>query len=226
MNEETKRKECLDQRNSYIKDLSTGSFGLYFIFVDKIVQDTIQRPGILVYSWVMFACSVICCLLSFICSKAGFKKAIELDEKIYKKIKEYKEREDAVIFTFDTHSENYLNTVEGKHLPVSHCLKGTKGHSLYGKVASLFDKEKDIYFEKETFPSLDLANYLRGQEFDSVELCGLVSNICVLSNAVIVKASLPNVEIYVNRNLTASFDEKINEECMDILKGLHVNVID
>ena len=83
MNEETKRKECLDQRNSYIKDLSTGSFGLYFIFVDKIVQDTIQRPGILVYSWVMFACSVICCLLSFICSKAGFKKAIEeIDEQI------------------------------------------------------------------------------------------------------------------------------------------------
>ena len=83
MNEETKRKECLDQRNSYIKDLSTGSFGLSFIFVDKIVQDTIQRPGILVYSWVMFACSVICCLLSFICSKAGFKKAIEeIDEQI------------------------------------------------------------------------------------------------------------------------------------------------
>ena len=76
MNEETKRKECLDQRNSYIKDLSTGSFGLSFIFVDKIVQDTIQRPG-------MFACSVICCLLSFICSKAGFKKAIEeIDEQI------------------------------------------------------------------------------------------------------------------------------------------------
>ena len=83
MNEETKRKECLDQRNSYIKDLSTGSFGLSFIFVDKIVQDTIQRSGILVYSWVMFACSVICCLLSFICSKAGFKKAIEeIDEQI------------------------------------------------------------------------------------------------------------------------------------------------
>lgn len=95
--EEKKRKEYLDQRNSYIKDysqqsdlldkhlltISTGSFGLSFIFVDKIVQDTIQRPGFLVYSWIMFACSVICCLLSFICSKAGFKKAIEeIDEQI------------------------------------------------------------------------------------------------------------------------------------------------
>ena len=162
----------------------------------------------------------------FVDGSLGFKKAEELDEKIYRKIKEYKERDDVVIFTFDTHDERYLESVEGKHLPISHCLKNTKGHDLFGKVASLFDKEEDIYFEKDTFPSLDLANYLKGQEFESVELCGLVSNICVLSNAIMVKASLPNVEIYVDKNLTASFDNKINEECMDILKGLHVNVID
>lgn len=162
----------------------------------------------------------------FVDGSLGFKKAEELDEKIYRKIKEYKERDDVVIFTFDTHDERYLESVEGKHLPISHCLKNTKGHDLFGKVAFLFDKEKDIYFEKDTFPSLDLANYLKGQEFESVELCGLVSNICVLSNAIMVKASLPNTEIYVDKNLTASFDEKLNEECMDILKGLHVNVID
>ena len=164
--------------------------------------------------------------MNFVDGSLGFKKAEELDEKIYNKIKEFKEKEDVVIYTFDTHDEKYLESVEGKHLPVSHCLKGTRGHDLFGKVASLFDKDKDIYFEKETFPSLDLANYLRGQEFESVELCGLVSNICVLSNAIMVKASLPNVKIYVDKNLTASFDNKINEESMDILKGLHVNVID
>lgn len=89
--EETKRKEYLEQRKSYVEDysqqsdlldkhlltISTGSFGLSFIFVEKIVQETIQKPKILVYSWILFACSVICCLLSFICSKAAFKKAIE-----------------------------------------------------------------------------------------------------------------------------------------------------
>lgn len=93
--EETKRKEYLEQRKSYVEDysqqsdlldkhlltISTGSFGLSFIFVEKIVQETIQKPKILVYSWILFACSVICCLLSFICSKAAFKKAIdELDK--------------------------------------------------------------------------------------------------------------------------------------------------
>ena len=57
-----------------------------------------------------------------------------------------------------------------------------------------------------------------------MEICGLVSNICVLSNVVMVKAALPNARIIVNKNLTASFDEKLNEETFDILKGIHVDV--
>lgn len=155
----------------------------------------------------------------FVNGSLGFKKAEELEQKIVQKIKEY----DDVIFTLDTHYDNYFDTLEGKKLPVKHCIKDTDGHKLYGEVGKYLDKAIKV-FEKPTFPSLELANYLVGKDYDEVEICGLVSNICVLSNVVMVKAALPNARIIVNKNLTASFDEKLNEETFDILKGIHVDV--
>lgn len=162
----------------------------------------------------------------FVSGSLGFEKAKELDQRIFDKINEYHKNGDDVIYTFDTHNEKYMFTVEGKHLPVLHCIKGSEGHKLYGKVATLFDENKDVYFEKETFPSLDLSIYLKDKPYNEVELCGLVSNICVISNVVMVKAALPNAEIFVNKNLTASFDEEMNQACLKILTGLHVNVIE
>ncbi len=155
----------------------------------------------------------------FVNGSLGFKKAEELEQRIVQKIKEY----DNVIFTLDTHYDNYFDTLEGKKLPVKHCIKDTDGHKLYGEVSKYLDKAIKV-FEKPTFPSLELANYLVGKGYDEVEICGLVSNICVLSNVVMVKAALPNARIIVNKNLTASFDEKLNEETFDILKGIHVDV--
>lgn len=155
----------------------------------------------------------------FVNGSLGFKKAEELEQRIVQKIKEY----DNVIFTLDTHYDNYFDTLEGKKLPVKHCIKDTDGHQLYGEVGKYLDKAIKV-FEKPTFPSLELANYLVGKDYDEVEICGLVSNICVLSNVVMVKAALPNARIIVNKNLTASFDEKLNEETFDILKGIHVDV--
>ena len=161
----------------------------------------------------------------FVSGSLGFESAKELDQLISERIKEYKANGDQVIYTFDTHHEDYLNTVEGKYLPVKHCIKGSEGHALYNEVAKL-KEDDDVCFEKETFPSLDLANYLSNKNYKSVELCGLVSNICVLSNVVMVKSALPNVEIYVDKKLTKSFDEELNEACFKILKGLHVNVVE
>lgn len=160
----------------------------------------------------------------FVDGSLGFEKAKSLDDLIYNRIIEYKENNYDVIYTFDTHYENYMNTEEGHNLPVMHCIKDTLGHKLYGKVASLFDETKDLYFEKETFPSLDLGNYLKDKDYEYIELCGLVSNICVLSNVVIAKAALPNAKIVVDKTLTSSFDEELNNKTFDILKGIHVIV--
>lgn len=155
----------------------------------------------------------------FVDGALGFPKAKDLDDKIAEKIKEY----DDIIFTLDTHDENYLDTFEGKHLPVKHCIKNTEGHNVYGKTSCYVSKAIKV-FEKPTFPSLELANYLKDKDYDEVEICGLVSNICVLSNVIMVKSALPNAKIIVDKNLTSSFDEDLNNKTFDILKGIHVEV--
>ena len=153
------------------------------------------------------------------------EEGIKIIPSVVNKIKEYKANNDLVIATRDTHYENYFDTVEGSYLPVKHCISGSNGHNLYGKVATLFDKSKDVYFEKETFPSLKMANYLANKNYDEVTLCGLVSNICVFTNAIMVKASLPNAKIIIERLLTDSFDKDLQEKSYDVLKGLHIEVI-
>lgn len=160
----------------------------------------------------------------FVDGTLGFENANLLDEVIFNKIKQYKENNFDVIYTFDTHYEEYLDTFEGKNLPVKHCILGTQGHKLYGKVATLFDDSKDIFFLKETFPSLKMANYLASKDYDEVELCGLVSNICVLSNAVMVKSALPNAYIYIDSKATDSFDKSLHEQTLNVLKGLQIDV--
>lgn len=162
--------------------------------------------------------------IDFVNGTLGFEGASLLDEGIYNLINKYKENNDDVIYTFDTHYDDYLNTNEGKNLPVKHCIDNTSGHKLYGKVATTFDKNSDVYFKKNTFPSLDLANYLKNKDYDEVTLVGLVSNICVISNAIMVKASLPNATIIVDSKLTDSFDKVLQEKCFDVLKGLHIIV--
>ena len=77
---------------------------------------------------------------------------------------------------------------------------------------------------KYSFPSLELGTYLKDKDYEEIELCGLVSNICVLSNAVIAKSALPNAHIVVDNLATKSFDPLLHEKAMDVLEGLHVEV--
>lgn len=123
----------------------------------------------------------------FIDGALGFPEAIEIKDHIVKKIETYHQKGYDVIFTLDTHSDQYMSSEEGQNLPVIHCVKGTKGHQLHSDVLKLTN-ERDRFFEKPTFPSLELGLYLKDRDYDRIELCGLVSNICVISNAVIAKA--------------------------------------
>ncbi len=159
----------------------------------------------------------------FITGALGFDKAEDVVPPVVEKIKAYRKEGDDVIYTKDTHDETYLNTEEGSNLPVEHCVKGTEGHELHPDIKALKRPEETV-FEKNTFPSLDLGSYLEEKDFDSVELVGLVSNICVLSNAVIAKAALPDAKIIVDASATASFDDTMHEKTLDILAGLHVHV--
>ena len=157
----------------------------------------------------------------FVDGSLGFDGAEKLESDIVKKIAEYEN--DEIIYTLDTHAENYMDTFEGKNLPVTHCIKGTDGHALYGQLKELLKGKK--YFEKNTFPSLELGKYLEGKDYDKIELCGLVSNICVISNAVIAKAACPEAEIIIDSNLTASADADLHQKALDVMKGLQITIL-
>ncbi len=162
--------------------------------------------------------------VDFVTGSLGFAKAKELDEKIAGKISEYRENGDEIIFTFDTHKENYLSTLEGKNLPVEHCIEGTDGHRLYGKTASMKD-DNDKCFFKPSFGSSELFEYLKNKEYESIELCGVVTNICVISNAVLAKTAQPETEVIVDSNCIASNDENLNDAAISVMKSLQIKII-
>lgn len=159
----------------------------------------------------------------FVDGALGFEGADKISIVIKEKIEQYLKEQNDIIFTLDTHEENYMETMEGSKLPVKHCIKGSEGWKIHESVNYIPLAKK--VFEKPTFPSLELANYLKEHEYDEVELCGLVSNICVISNAVMVKAALPNAKIFIDAKATDSFDKALQEKCFDVLEGLHIEVI-
>ena len=159
----------------------------------------------------------------FVNGSLGFRGAEKLEEVILKKIKDYKKNNDDIIYTLDTHDEKYLNTIEGSNLPIIHCIKGTSGHALYGKLKDEIRMDS-IVFEKSTFGSLDLGMYLKDKSYSEIELCGLVSNICVIANAVIAKSAIPDPFIFIDAMATSSNDKELEEKTFDVLEGLHIKV--
>lgn len=162
--------------------------------------------------------------VDFVSGSLGFEKAKLLDDKIAKKIDDYRKNDDEIIFTFDTHQSNYLETNEGRHLPVPHCIEKTSGHKLYGKTASML-KDSDKCFYKSTFGSAELFEYLKTKEYQSIELCGVVSNICVISNAVLAKTAQPETEVIVDSTCTASNDDELNKSALNVMKSVQINVL-
>nr|WP_312578534.1 cysteine hydrolase family protein [Sedimentibacter sp.] len=159
----------------------------------------------------------------FVNGTLGFEKSKKLEDSIAQKIEQYKENGDEVAFTFDTHTLDYLNTQEGRNLPVQHCVKGTKGWELYGKIAGLCDKTTK-HFEKVTFGSMEMAEYLAKNNYDQIELVGVVSNICVISNAVLAKAALPEAQVIVDALCVASNDDNLNKSALDVMESMQIKI--
>jgi len=160
----------------------------------------------------------------FVSGSLGFPGAVELEQKIVSKIKQYRSNGDEVVFTFDTHYDDYLETREGRFLPVAHCIQGTQGHELYGSVADQI-MESDKTFIKNTFGSETLFEYLKTTSFESIELIGVVSNVCVFSNAVLARTAQPEAEIIVDAKCTASHNDHLHTAALDAMEGLQMQVI-
>ena len=140
----------------------------------------------------------------FIDGALGTAEAVSILPGVVEKVKSF---EGKVIFTRDTHGENYLETQEGKNLPVPHCIKGTEGWELAPELEEIrVERGYDVY-DKPTFGSTELsaalkADYEKG-ELDAVELCGVCTDICVISNALLIKAAMPEMPVYLLPSLCA-----------------------
>ncbi len=160
----------------------------------------------------------------FVSGSLGFPEAAAIEQRIVDKIQAYRDRGDDVMFTFDTHTGEYLLTREGRHLPVPHCIGGTPGHKLYGAVAENCDAD-DWCFVKYTFGSDALYDFLKQNRYAGIELVGVVTNICVIANAVLAKTAQPETDIVVDARCVASNDSALGEKALDVMESLQIDVI-
>lgn len=133
-----------------------------------------------------------------------------------------------VIFTRDTHTKEYLQTQEGRNLPVEHCFMGTEGWALCPELETLRVQRNCPVFDKPTFGSLALAEYLRAADLcegvESVELCGVCTDICVISNALLIKAALPEVPVSVDAACCAGTSPENHKNALNAMKMCQVTV--
>ena len=162
----------------------------------------------------------------FVDGALGFPGAEKLDGKIAEKVRAYGKGH--VLFTRDTHFENYLETREGRNLPVVHCIKGTPGWQVYGETAKALEEVEARAIDKLVF-GMDVTDPATAavlpESADEIELVGLVSNICVVSNAVVLQSKYPEATIIVDASCTDSFDKTLHAKVLDVLEGFQVKVI-
>ena len=159
----------------------------------------------------------------FITGSLGTKEAEAILPSVIDKVKNFK---GTVIYTKDTHQADYLNTQEGKNLPVEHCIEGTNGWMLADELETLSTGCK--VFNKPTFGSVDLANYLveqaKEKEIEEIELCGLCTDICVISNAFVIKANLTEVPVSVDASCCAGVTPESHKNALAAMKMCQVTV--
>ena len=156
----------------------------------------------------------------FITGTLGSPQAQAILPSVKAKIEMYKQDGSRVIFTRDTHHDDYLSTQEGKFLPVVHCIEGTEGHLIAGEL----DTAGCELFDKPTFGSLELAKRVAEGGYDEIELCGLCTDICVVSNAIILKAQLPEAKVIVDPKCCAGVTEESHEAALLTMKMCQVVV--
>jgi len=161
----------------------------------------------------------------FVDGSLGTKEAVAIVSNVVNKINDF----DGDIFvTYDTHFDNYMNTSEGKKLPVPHCIKGTDGWKLDAKVETALSGKKYTPVEKITFGSVDLPDMIfkaaDGEDF-SIELIGLCTDICVVSNTLILKANYPEKEITVDSRCCAGVTPESHDAALATMKMCQINVI-
>lgn len=154
----------------------------------------------------------------FINGSLGTKEAELIVPYVKAKIAEYQKNGDQIIFTRDTHQRDYLQTQEGRNLPVEHCIEGTHGWEISKEV----DLPECLHLDKVTFGSKDLYQHISGEE---TELIGLCTGICVISNALLLKAFYPEMKITVDASCCACVTPDSHKNALEAMKLCQINII-
>lgn len=160
----------------------------------------------------------------FIDGSLGTKEAEAIVENVKNKIRSYDPAD--VIATMDTHETNYLQTQEGKYLPVEHCIRGTEGWKIRPDIAA--ELKHAAVYEKPTFGSTAMAEHLRQiaqHEEISLELIGLCTDICVISNALMLKAYMPEVPIKVDSSCCAGVTPEKHLAALETMRSCQIEAI-
>ena len=152
----------------------------------------------------------------FIDGSLGTKEAVSIVDKVKEKIKQYKENGEQIIYTRDTHPENYLETREGKYLPVVHCVKGSEGwlipEELRVEGCEVIDKPSFGYTGWEKY------------DFEEIEIIGLCTDICVVSNALMLKAIYPEIKITVDASCCAGVTVESHKAALLTMKMCQIEI--
>lgn len=159
----------------------------------------------------------------FVVGSLGTSEAKGIVENVETKIKEYLLRKDNVIFTRDTHFEDYLETTEGTNLPVPHCIHGTEGWEIIDEIKQYAEYGQVI--NKFSFGYNNWKYVTRIMVADEIELIGLCTDICVISNALILKAIVPEVKITVDASCCAGVTPESHKRALDAMKQCQINII-
>lgn len=160
----------------------------------------------------------------FVDGSLGTPEAVAIVDRVVEKIKGF---EGKIFVTFDTHPETYLSTCEGRHLPVVHCVKGTEGWALDRRVADALAGRDCVFVEKETFGAKHLPALVKdaaGDESFTVELIGLCTDICVVSNALLLKAHFPETEISVDASCCSGVTPETHEAALTTMKMCQIGI--
>ena len=162
----------------------------------------------------------------FIDGSLGTEEARNIVEPVCEKIIEFGGQ---IFVTQDTHSDNYLETLEGRHLPVEHCIANTEGWLINSFIRNALKSKNYAFIEKEIFGSMKLVDQIakildKGGK-GSIEIVGLCSDICVVSNALMLRSAFPNTEITVDASCCAGVTPDKHKAAMEVMKSCQINVI-
>jgi nicotinamidase-related amidase len=160
----------------------------------------------------------------FIDGALGTKEAVAIVPNVVKKINDW---DGDIIATRDTHTNDYMNTREGKYLPVPHCIKNTPGHEINETVKdALMNAEVDVtVIDKITFGSVNLPKMVFVGDYEYVELIGLCTDICVVSNALMVKANFYEKTVKVDSSCSAGVTVKSHNEALNTMRMCQIEII-